>query len=169
MPLSRLAAIKQLGQMCQSTLFPELSDNQLGDLIDQHKKFNTWSPLTAYSVGDMVIPTVPNGRIYQCIIAGTSTTVEPSFPQIGYAVGQAFYNYSTLGPEEYYGLTWQDNGFITQEVYDVRAAAKQAWLLKASIAANLANTDDGKMKVELHQIQENCIQMAAKFRSFFIL
>lgn len=169
MPLSRLQAIKQLSEMCQSTLYPELSDNQLGNIIDQHKKFRTWEPNTPYVVGDMVIPTTPNGRVYQCIIAGTSTTTEPSFPQIGYAVGQAFYNYSALAPGEYYGLTWQDNGFITQEVYDVRAAAKQAWLLKASIAANLANTSDGKMKIELHQIQENCIQMAAKFRSFFIL
>lgn len=155
--------------MCQATLFPELDNNQLGNLIDQHKKYSTWTANTSYIVGDMVIPTVPNGRVYQCIIAGTSTTTEPTFPQIGYAVGQAFYDYSALGPGEYYGLTWQDNGFITQEVYDVRAAAKQAWLLKASIAANLANTDDGKMKVELHQIQENCLQMAGKFRSFFIL
>ena len=49
------------------------------------------------------------------------------------------------------------------------AAAKEAWMIKASIAANLANTDDGKMKIELHTIQENCIQMAGKFRSFAIL
>ena len=83
-------------------------------------------------------------------------------------MGQAFYNYVGT-PPNFYGLTFQDNGFITQEIYDVRAAAKQAWLLKASIAANLANTDDGKMKIQLHTIQENCIQMAGKFRSFAIL
>ena len=168
MPLSRLQAIKQLSDMCQATLFPELDNNQLGNLIDQHKKFSSWEPSTSYAVGDMIVPTIPNGRVYQCIIAGTSTTTEPTFPSIGYAVGQAFYNYVGT-PPNFYGLTFQDNGFITSEIYDVRAAAKQAWLLKASIAANLANTDDGKMKVELHQIQENCIQMAGKFRSFFIL
>ena len=168
MPLSRLQAIKQLSDMCQATLFPELDNNQLGNLIDQHKKFSSWEPSTSYAVGDMIVPTIPNGRVYQCIIAGTSTTTEPTFPSIGYAVGQAFYNYVGT-PPNFYGLTFQDNGFITSEIYDVRAAAKQAWLIKASIAANLANTDDGKMKVELHQIQENCIQMAGKFRSFFIL
>ena len=168
MPLSRLQAIKQLSDFCQATLFPELDNNQLGNLIDQHKKFSSWEPSTSYAVGDLIVPTIPNGRVYQCIIAGTSTTTEPTFPSIGYAVGQAFYNYVGT-PPNFYGLTFQDNGFITSEIYDVRAAAKQAWLLKASIAANLANTDDGKMKVELHQIQENCLQMAGKFRSFFIL
>ena len=168
MPLSRLAAIKQLSDFCQSTLYPELTDNQLGNLIDQHKKFATWQPSTSYLVGDMIVPTIPNGRVYQCIIAGTSTTTEPTFPSIGYAVGQAFYNYVGT-PPNFYGLTFQDNGFITTEVYDVRAAAKQAWLLKASIAANLANTSDGQMRIDLHTIQENCIQMAGKFRSFFIL
>lgn len=168
MPLSRLQAIKQLSDMCQATLFPELDVNQLGNLIDQHKKFKTWEASTPYIVGDMIVPTTPNGRVYQCIIAGTSTTTEPSWPTIGYAVGQCFYDYVGT-PPNYYGLTFQDNGFITQEVYDVRSAAKQAWLLKASIAANLATSNDGKMKIELHQIQENCLQMAGKFRSFFIL
>ena len=117
----------------------------------------------------MIVPTTPNGRVYQCIIAGTSLTTEPAWPTIGYAVGQCFYNYVQQYYNQGFGLTFQDNGFITQEVYDVRAAAKQAWLLKASIAANLANTNDGKMSIQLHIIQENCIQMAAKFRSFFIL
>ena len=168
MPLSRLQAIKQLSDMCQSTLYPELTDNQLGNLIDQHKKFRTWEASTPYIVGDMIVPTIPNGRVYQCVIAGTSTTTEPTFPSIGYAVGQAFYNYVGT-PPNFYGLTFQDNGFITQEIYDVRAAAKQAWLLKASIAANLANTSDGQMRIDLHTIQENCIQMSGKFRSFFIL
>ena len=152
MPLSRLQAIKQLSDFCQATLYPELDNNQLGNIIDQHKKFRTWEPNTYYAVGDMIIPTTPNGRVYQCIIAGTSTTTEPSFPSIGYAVGQAFYNYVGT-PPNFYGLTFQDNGFITTEIYDVRAAAKQAWLLKASIAANLANTSDGQMRIELHQIQ----------------
>lgn len=168
MPLSRLQAIKQLSDMCQSTLYPELTDNQLGNLIDQHKKFRSWEPSTPYVVGDMIVPTIPNGRVYQCIIAGTSTTTEPTFPSIGYAIGQCFYNYVGT-PPNFYGLTFQDNGFITTEVYDVRASAKQAWLLKASIAANLANTSDGQMRIDLHTIQENCLQMAGKFRSFFIL
>lgn len=168
MPLSRLQAIKQLSDFCQSTLYPELDNNTLGNIIDQHKKFTTWEPNTYYSVGQMIVPSTPNGRVYQCIIAGTSTTTEPAFPSIGYAINQCFYN-DVGTPPNFYGLTFQDNGFITTEIYDVRAAAKEAWMIKASIAANLATSSDGQMKIELHQIQENCLQMAGKFRSFFIL
>lgn len=169
MPLSRLQAIKELSDLCQATLYPELDNNQLGKLIDAHVRFTTWTASTYYNVGDIIIPTVPNGRMYLCIIAGTSDPTEPNFPQAGWACGQIF----SENPQQYYGqgygLTWQDAGFVQVEKYDVRAAAKGAWLLKASIAANLANTDDGKMKIELHQIQENCIQMAGKFRSFAII
>lgn len=169
MPLSRLQAIKQLSDFCQATLFPELDVNQLGNLIDQHRRYRTWEPNTTYAVGDMIVPTTPNGRVYQCIIAGTSTATEPAWPTVGYAVGQTFFNYIQQYYDQGFGLTWQDNGFITQEIYDVRSAAKEAWMIKASIAANLANTNDGKMSIQLHIIQENCIQMAGKFRSFFIL
>ena len=167
MPLTRLQAIKELSDLCQATLFPELETNQLARLIDQHVRFNTWTASYAYKVGDIVIPTTPNGRMYLCIIAGTSGATEPSFPQIGYAVGQSISDGPI--PVDSFGLTWQDAGYVQVEKYDVRAATKQAWLLKASIAANLANTDDGKMKIQLHTIQENCIQMAGKFRSFAIL
>jgi hypothetical protein len=169
MPLSRLQAIKQLSQYVQADLYPELDVNQLGNLIDSHRRFRTWEPETFYNVGDMIVPTVPNGRFYQCIIAGNSRDTEPSWPTVGYQVGQCFFEYQQQYYNEGWGLTWQDNGFITQEIYDVRAAAREGWMLKASIAANLANTNDGKMSIELHIIQENCIQMAAKYRSFFIL
>jgi len=167
MPLTRLQAIKELSDLCQATLFPELETNQLARLIDQHVRFNTWTANYAYKVGDIVVPTTPNGRMYLCIIAGTSGPNEPSFPQIGFAVGQVIADGPI--PVDSFGLNWQDSGYVQVEKYDVRAATKQAWLLKASIAANLANTDDGKMKIQLHTIQENCIQMAGKFRSFAIL
>jgi hypothetical protein len=169
MPLTRLQAIKQLSQYVQSEQYPELDNNQLGNLIDSYVRFSTWTASTAYKVGDIIVPQVPNGRMYMCIVAGTSNATQPDFPQVSYACGQVFYE----NPQQYYGqgygLTWQDSGFVQVEKYDVRAAAKAGWLLKASIAANLANTNDGKMKIDLHQIQENCIQMAAKFRSFAIL
>ena len=167
MPLTRLQAIKELSDLCQATLFPELETNQLARLIDQHVRFNTWTASYSYKVGDIVVPTTPNGRMYLCIIAGTSGAIEPSFPQIGYAVGQSISDGPI--PQNSFALNWQDAGYVQVEKYDVRAATKQAWLLKASIAANLANTDDGKMKIQLHTIQENCIQMAGKFRSFAIL
>lgn len=39
-----------------------------------------WEASTAYSIGDKVQPTSPNGRRYVCVTAGTSDTTEPVFP-----------------------------------------------------------------------------------------
>jgi hypothetical protein len=39
-----------------------------------------WAATTAYSVGDLVIPTVGNGRIYRCTTAGTSGSSQPTWP-----------------------------------------------------------------------------------------
>lgn len=38
-----------------------------------------WAPATAYSVGDYVIPTAANGRLYKCTTGGTSGGSEPSW------------------------------------------------------------------------------------------
>lgn len=168
MPLSRLAAIKKLSWMVQADSFPELDSNALGELIDEHKRYNTWTASTSYSVGDQIVPVVPNGRVYNCVIAGTSGTVEPVFPQIGYAMGQTIPDGQQLPPNSY-GLNWQDWGFTQQEVYDVRAAAREGWMRKASICANLINTDDGATKVDLNKLIEHCHKMAASYRSYGIL
>jgi hypothetical protein len=167
MPLSRLAAIKKLSWMVQAEAFPELDSNALGELIDEHKRYSTWTASTQYYVGDQIVGLSPNGRVYQCTIAGTSGTVEPNFPQIGYAVGQNFND--GVVPADEFPLTWRDSGFVQQEIYDVRASAREGWMRKASIAANLLNTDDGATKVDLNRLIENCHAQAAKFRSFGIL
>ena len=168
MPLSRLAAIKKLSWMVQADSFPELDSNALGELIDEHKRFNSWEASTYYSVGDQIVSTVPNGRVYSCLIAGTSGTSEPSFPQIGYSVGQNFPDgVAPVGID--WGLTWIDAGFTNQEIYDVRASAREGWMRKASICANLINTDDGATKVDLNKLIEHCHKMASSYRSFGIL
>ena len=42
-----------------------------------------WVKQTSYAVGDMVIPTNPNGHFYRCTTAGTSGTTEPTWPLTG--------------------------------------------------------------------------------------
>jgi len=41
---------------------------------------STWSPGTAYTVGQEVVPTTANGYYYVCVTAGTSASVEPTWP-----------------------------------------------------------------------------------------
>ena len=48
-------------------------------------KAGVWVKQTTYAVGNMVIPTNPNGHFYRCTTAGTSGTAEPSWPLTGSA------------------------------------------------------------------------------------
>jgi len=50
-------------------------------------KAGIWVKQTAYAIGDMVIPTTPNGHFYRCINGGTSDAAEPaSWPKTGSSV-----------------------------------------------------------------------------------
>ncbi len=70
----------------------------------------TWVTLTAYALGDTVIPTVPNGFFYKAIVAGTSDVGEPVFPTgIGDTVVDAT-------------VTWQNQGktaFVEGTDFDI--------------------------------------------------
>lgn len=46
-------------------------------------KAGVWVEQTPYSVGDLVIPTNPNGHFYRCTTAGSSGTTEPTWLLIG--------------------------------------------------------------------------------------
>jgi len=41
---------------------------------------DAWVASTAYSLGDYVLPTTPNGYYYKCTTAGTSDSSEPTWP-----------------------------------------------------------------------------------------
>lgn len=46
-------------------------------------KLDDWVMSTAYSLGDYVEPTTPNGFVYECTTAGTSGGSEPTWPTTG--------------------------------------------------------------------------------------
>lgn len=52
--------------------------------VNQYASWDTnaasWQANKAYAVNDCVIPPTPNGYIYRCVTAGTSSTLTPSFP-----------------------------------------------------------------------------------------
>ncbi|MEA3480056.1 MAG: hypothetical protein U9R60_17875 [Bacteroidota bacterium] len=46
----------------------------------------SWVASTAKSVGDLLVPTVDNGHVYRCIVAGTTAGSEPTWPKDGSTV-----------------------------------------------------------------------------------
>ena len=50
-----------------------------GDTVTDNVDIPTWAASTAYSLGDIIIPTTANGYTYECTTAGTSDSSEPTW------------------------------------------------------------------------------------------
>lgn len=158
--MTRTEALLEVARNCASDQYPELDSSDLAALVDKWQVYTVWTASTAYVVGDKVIPTVSNGRLYLCIIAGTSDTVEPGWPDY---VTQPYY---AIGDGQ--DLEWQDIGPAPVQ-YDVMSASREGWLLKASRAAGLVNVTDGAVSASMGSLQDKCIRQAARFLSMRIL
>jgi hypothetical protein len=64
---------------------------------------DAWVTATAYSIGDLVKPTVANGHYYRCKAAGTSGAVQPTWPTDGTDVADGEGN-----------LVWTDKGTVNR-------------------------------------------------------
>src|SRR5262245_31197198 len=153
----RTAALATLKLYVQDTVEPTLSSGDLDTLIDGNKRAATWIASTAYNYGDVVRPTVRNGHYFRCIQAGTSGTTEPIWPKSQ----QSTVNDGTSNP----ALQWQEAGPDNANIYDVRTAIHQGWMLKAAKASVLYLTRQSRDEFDHNQIYEHCIQQAEKFSS----
>ena len=108
-----------------------------------------------------MVPTTPNGRVYECRVAGTSGANQPLFPVYSpYQVKGFSLEDGTGDPT----LMWVDQGPINVERYDVRTATRQAWLIKASRVAADIDAKEGTSDVKLSQLMQHCLEMANRFR-----
>ena len=160
MALSRTDAIKKLSLFCNSNEYPVLDTNELGQLIDEHQRTITWTANTLYIINTEIEPAVRNGRKYTCVVAGTSGASAPNFPDFGYT-GQQFSDGNDI--------IWQDTGAAFNEIYDVRAAIRQAFILKASKISHLIDTEDGQNKLKMSALKDSFLKMAEKYRPMDIL
>lgn len=94
----------------------------------------TWAPSTNYSLGDRVVPTVPNACVYEVTTdAGSSDTTEPTWPITAGATvvdggitwtcqgstPQIVLSFSDDGGHTYGNEHWRDSGALGQ--YSIRA------------------------------------------------
>ena len=166
MGLTRAEAIARVSLWCDATAYPEVSTTDIGTVVDQFSRFSSWTASTAYAVGDRIVPTTPNGRVYEARRAGTSDTTEPDWPTAPWTQYQGWiYSEGTSDPE----LMWVDTGPANVERYDVRSAARQVWLIKASRVVGEIDSKDGSADVKLSQLRTHCLEQAEKFRPMVIV
>jgi hypothetical protein len=165
-------AIALLSLQCAATTYPTLDETALGVLIDGVARYTTWAPNQAYSYGDVVVPTVRNGHLYQCEYAGTSSGTEPAWPLYtspdsrvavtrpywhGY-VGPMPGSMVTDGP-----VVWIEHGPDTASPYDVRLATYKAWLQKVALASADYDLQLDRDRYSRSQVAERCLDMANRF------
>lgn len=155
-PEQKTAALQQMRLYCQPSIEPKLDDpGDLEALLDARKRADIWAASTAYSYGQVILPTVRNGHRYRCVQAGTSGATEPTWLK-------------SQGAEQSDGasspaLTWEEAGPDFDNVYDVRAAIHAAWMLKAMKASLSVDISQQVGGIRASQIYDHCIQMAQKF------
>ena len=126
---------------------PELSTAELEGVLRRSQIGATWQPDTVYGQGAQVIPSVPNGHLYQCIVAGTSGASEPAFNQ--------FAGTTTTDNT----VTWLEAG-LERGYFDLDQATSDAWLLKAGKAAPLVQNSSAGQSLASQQLFTHCNQMA---------
>jgi hypothetical protein len=154
--LDLTAARAAVSDLCEPTLNPIL-DTSVGGEIDKAlgrtQLAATWVASTAYHVGQRIVPSIPEGRLYVCVLSGTSDTTEPPWlvaPQYTGAVNPLgawwgigaipFIENVTTTPW-FWGLAdgtaaWRFDSAFAGEIYDVRSAAAECWRMRARKVAN---------------------------------
>lgn len=111
------AALSELRRLAQPDSTPELDDVELNSILDSAQRASFWIAETAFVFGDVVLPATKNGHRYKCTQAGTTAATEPTWPTRDGSV-------VTDGT-----VKWEEAGPDYDNVFDVRAAVQQAYLL----------------------------------------
>lgn len=117
----------RLERMLQITVDPVLTTAEVDDLMilalrtdaSGYTPYDRWAASTIYTVQAYRVPTVSNGHQYIVTTAGTSGTVEPTWP-------------TTSGATVTDGtVVWTERGaYLYTATFDLRAAAREGWRWK---------------------------------------
>lgn len=153
--LSLVDALAKVSLNVAPAVDPVLTNQDIFDILTDLAGATTWAVSTPHTYGQIVVPTVPLGRRFICVLPGTSGTTEPPWliapawtgpvnPLAGTWWGQGVIPFveSVSGTPWFWGLAdgtcaWRDYGGFAGELYDVRVASYRAWLLKASRATSI--------------------------------
>ena len=160
MPLTETQADNEVARMTQSDEYPTLTNDDLTLIVETNVRYSAWVANTAYSFGDIVVPVIQNGRLYECSTAGTTGDTN-QFPEFYTAYGNGIRFVDAT-------VTWVDAGPANTEKYDVRSAVRAGWILKAAKVANLINSKDGSQDIQLENLHKQCLTMAERYRPLVI-
>jgi len=148
------AAMEELKRLSQFDVEPTIDEADLDTILSQVQVCSVWVSGTAYSYGDVVVPTSANqnGRRYRCVRSGTSAATEPTWNE--------FQDSRTADGST---LIWEECGAQPRSLWDMTRAAHKAWLFKASKAAPDFDFSGAGESYKRSQVVEHCLEMARKY------
>ena len=152
--MTEAQALAKLSLLCPSDVYPFLAASEMQSILSDVLRFSTHAVSTTYAAGAKVVPATPNGRLYLCAVAGTSDSTAPVWPT----------RYTRLSQRIQDGTAvWEDIGPTLAEPYDLSAAARAAWLLKAAKASADIDASDTDASTKASQVQAQCLRMASRY------
>jgi len=121
-------------------------------ILNRNMRAEVWRPSTAYLLGDIVQVYPRNGYRYRAVQSGTSGVL---------ILSAGHYRYSREISDGTVG--WIIDGPDYDNVYDVRAAAHEAWTIKASRSSHLVTTSAGGSSVQASSLHSQCRARAMEF------
>lgn len=180
--LSISDAVAKVKRSCAPLVDPVLSDLDIAAILTDLAGAATWTAGAAHVYGQIVVPTAPLGRRFICVLPGVSGTTEPQWliapawtgsvnPLAGtwWGLGVVPFVENVTGTPWFFGLAdntcaWRDYGGFAGELYDVRAATYQAWMLKAGRAsADPKQKRVGPLMKE-YMTYGQCLQQARRYQ-----
>jgi len=176
--LSYAEALARLKRQSAPDVDPVLSDSDLADILDDASGVQRWTPNTAYGYGNLLLPVTPMGRLYRCTLSGVSDVTEPFWlgAPSWTPAPRLFMSWlwgGTVSPflasPWLFGLKDGTAAFCDWspfggELYDVRRATREAWLLKAQRASSRTDMSmSGVSSVREGEIYKNCMSQAQRY------
>lgn len=165
--MDEATARAELELLVQVSVEPALTDDDLDVLLSRARRFDnagnsptnvatapTWAAATGYVAGDVIQAA---GRWWRCVIAGTSAATAPSWPDL---TDRALTEQWVTDGD----VTWVDNGGPWAPTWDLRAAARAGWTMRAGKASAMYDfTTDGQT-FRRSMTFAQCMEMANQFR-----
>ena len=160
----RAAALILLTEWLQPTVAPTLtttaSTGEVDVILDRNIRAATRANATAYTVGQLMMPSTRNGHRYRCTVGGTSAAADPFLGSTWPTEQGARITEGTSSP----ALTWIEDGPEFSSIYDVRQAAYEGWILRAHKAAQFFKAGE----LEMNQMYEHAMRQARQYGSLAI-
>jgi hypothetical protein len=148
-------AMEYVANRVPINIYPVVSTSVLESLVSTTARHTSRANSTVYFIGDRIVPAVENGRVYKCVVPGTSNASAPIWPEAGEASTGQIIKDGTV--------EWMDHGPRYAESYDLNAAVRSVWLYKSGQAAMDIDATDGGLSYRSSQIQKQCLEMARRY------